>query len=123
MTRPENSFSTLLLGLAIMASSVSCVDDYCTVIQNDTKVFLQVEHDPTRAERLPLGSPFATLHRGERVRVLWMSDLKDQLVYKVELRDGREGYIFHRSNLGMFALAVRCSELNDPETLREHLPN
>lgn len=92
---------------------------YCTVIQNETLVFGDIE----AGARPPSSGPLFILQKGDRVSVLWRSDEKDQLAYEIETSEGRKGFIFHEPGFGQFSIAVECHELTDPERVKRYLPD
>jgi hypothetical protein len=111
-----------IAGIFASALTAGCTEDGCTVIQGDTQVFSGIAEEGGRVEELPRGDPLFILRRGARARVRWRSNLRDQLIYGIEAADGRQGYIFHLPGLGQFALATKCSELDDPEVFKKYLP-
>jgi hypothetical protein len=66
-----------------------------------------VEGQPPSSKRI------AVLKSGDRVRVLWASQFKDQRAYRVRTDTGLEGRIFYGPGLGRFSLPTACDERED----------
>lgn len=120
MTRSCISIPSFVV-LLMLAWPLSCRRDYCTVIGSDTEVFAEIADRQRGVGYLPRGRSFLTLHPGDVAKIEWTADSKDQLVYQIQLPDGRKGFIFH-GELGRFGLPVHCGELHDLETVKRHLP-
>jgi hypothetical protein len=107
--------------LTVLSSLVGCRREYCTVVSRETRVFPGISKEVNRVGRYPIGAPIATLQREEIVKILRTVDDKVQLIFEIELRDGRQGFIFYDGDLGRFSPSVECNDFRDTETLRKQL--
>jgi hypothetical protein len=70
-------------------------------------VFAATQPDSSLLEgRLPAGEVISVFEVGERAQVLWKSDFKDELVYRVKTKQGGEGLVYY--GIGAFSVPFPC---------------
>jgi hypothetical protein len=96
-------FSACVLGAAGVAAFLLLAEQATLIIPKDTPLY---DRATTQNDAKIVG----TLRAGVRVRVTECVDLKSYFVYRVQLPDGRSGYV----NGGMPTITVEPFSLGEP---------
>lgn len=79
----------------------------CVVFFEPTPVFAATKPDSELREGDPPAGPeISRFAVGEETRVLWTSNFKDQVIYRVVTRDGAEGLVYYGT--GTFSNPQAC---------------
>ena len=90
---------TRVASLLIGGIALACMGNggnECVVFFEQTPVFAAMQPDSKLREGDPPAGPeIGKFEAGQETRVLWASNFKDQIVYRIVLREGAEGLIYY----------------------------